>query len=168
MLLALQIHHINPPNQSPSLSSPHLCLPDALDSLSEADVVGLVLVEGKADNDSGSVQTPDRDLACPRHSVLGNVINNDVLEAGVGVNEEGGAEGGVEDGVEGASGERSEGNGNQGSGNETVEGPVVRTVARIGWGNGGGVVDYLKVRYRIGGGVRLRASWLLNALIPVP
>jgi len=155
------------PNKStkpiPSLPSPHLCLPDALDSLSKADVVGLVLVEGKADNDSSGVQTPAEGLACPRHSVLGNVVNNDVLEAGVGVDEEGGAEGSVEDGVDGASGERREGNGDQGSGNETVKGPVVGAVAGIGWGDGGGVVDYLKVRGNESDeGSPPRASWVVE------
>lgn len=118
-----------------------LSLPQSLDGLGDADIAGLVLVEGKADNDGGGVEAPDGSLAGPGCSVLRNVIDDDVLEAGVRVDEEGGAQDGIHGGVERAGGERSDGKGDQGRSDETVKGPVVGAVRGRRGRYGGSIVD---------------------------
>lgn len=118
-----------------------LSLPDALDGLGKTDIGGLELVKGKADEDGSGVKAPGEELASSGDALLGNVVDNDVAEAGVGVDEDGGGEDGVHGGVERASGEGSDGQGNKTGGDDTVEGPVVGTMGRRGGRNRGGGVD---------------------------
>lgn len=47
----------------------------------------------------------------------------------------------VGDRVKGAGGERGDGEGDEGDGDQALEGPVVGAVSRIGIGDGGGLVD---------------------------
>lgn len=74
-------------------------------------------------------------------SPCGDVVDNNLLEAHVGVEEENAAEDGVESRVERASGEGSDGQGDEAGGEETLECPVVGSVGGVGIGNGSRVVD---------------------------
>lgn len=115
-------------------------LPDALDGLSKTDIGGLELVKGKANEDGSGVKAPGKDLAGLGDALRGNVVDNDVAEASVGVDKDGGGEDGVHGGVERAGGEGSDGQGNETGGDDTVEGPVVGAMRRRGRGNLDGVV----------------------------
>ena len=119
-----------------------LSLPDALDGLGKTDIGGLELVKGKANEDGGGVEAPGEELAGGGNALLGDVVDNDVAEAGVGVNKDGGGEDGVHGRVERAGGEGSDGQGDKAGGDDTVEGPVVGAMRRRGGGNLDGVVDY--------------------------
>ena len=77
-------------------ASPQSSLPNALDSLDDADVVCLELVQANGDEDGGGVETPDEEPADARHALLWHVVNHDCLEAYVRVHQDGGAEDGVE------------------------------------------------------------------------
>lgn len=87
----------------------HLCLPNPLDGLCDANIVCLEFVQTDSYKDGGSVQAPHEQLAGLGVSAVGNVVDEDALEAGVGMNNEGGAKRGVENGVDGAGDEGGEG-----------------------------------------------------------
>lgn len=108
-----------------SLQVPSLCLPDSLDSLSDANVIGLKLVQANANSDSRQVQAPPEELSQTWVGSLGNVVNDDGLEADVGVQEDGGAQNGVGGGVERAGGKGRDGERHEAGGEETLKGPVV-------------------------------------------
>ncbi len=122
--------------------SSHSCGPHTLDSLGDAHIGGFELVEGQADDGGGGVDGPGEELAHARHPLFGDVIDDDVLEAGVRVDEDGGAQDGVERRVQRAGREGGDGERDQGAGDQPVKGPVV---GPVGWGRGrygGGIVYY--------------------------
>lgn len=115
--------------------------PNALDGLGDADIGSLELVEGQADDSGGGVEAPNKGHASLGRPLFGDVIDDDVLEAGVGVDEDGGAEDGVERRVQRASREGGDGERDQRGGDQTVKGPVVGAVRRRRGRYGGGIVD---------------------------
>lgn len=135
-----QQHSSFQPVLAAKLSQSRLSLPDALDGLGKTDIGGLELVKGKANEDGSGVETPGEELAGGGNALLGDVVDNDVAEAGVGVDEDGGGEDGVHCRVERAGGKRSDGQRNKTGGDDTVEGPVVGAMGRRGRGNVDGVV----------------------------
>lgn len=102
-----------------------LSLPHSLDRLSDTNIIGLKLVQTNTDSDSSQVQPPPENLAQAGISLLGDVVDDDLLEAHVGVEEHGGAEDGIHGGVEGARGKGDDGDGDEAGGEEAFEGPVV-------------------------------------------
>lgn len=118
-----------------------LRLPHPLDRLRDANVVGLKLVQADADLDGGDVERPPEHLAELRPALLGDVVDDDLLEAHVGVQQEGAAEDGVGGGVQGAGGEGGDGEGDDARGEEALRCPVVGALCRVGFGDGGWVVD---------------------------
>lgn len=125
-----------------SLSKHHpLCLPDLLNSLGNTNIVGLKLIQSHADGDGRQVQAPPEDLSQAGVAGLGDVVDDDGLEANMRVQQDGGAQDGVGGGVERAGGEGSNGEGHEAGGEEALKGPVVGAVRGVGVGNGDGVVD---------------------------
>lgn len=118
-----------------------LSVPDSLDTLGEADVVCLKLVEANTSKNSGGVQPPHEALAGLGDTLAGKIVDNARLEADVRVDENGRDEDGVHDGVEGTRGKGSNGQRDQAGRNEALEAPVVATVGSGRVGDGGGVVD---------------------------
>lgn len=102
-----------------------LCLPDSLDSLSDADVIGLKLVQADANSDSRQVQTPPEELSQARVGSRRDVVNDDGLEADVGVQQDGRAQDGVGGGVERTGGKGRNGERHEAGGEEALKGPVV-------------------------------------------
>lgn len=135
-----QQHSSFQPVLAAKLSQSRLSLPDALDGLGKTDIGGLELVKGKANEDGSGVEAPGEELAGGGNALLGDVVDNNVAEAGVGVDEDGGGEDGVHGRVERAGGKRSDGQGNKTGGDDTVEGPVVGAMGRRGGRNVDGVV----------------------------
>lgn len=117
-----------------------LCRPNPLDSLSQADVRSLELVQSQPNHYGCRIQAPGEDFARAGCSLLGDIIDDDVLEAGVRVDEDCGAEDGVQGRVERASRERSDGERDERGSNQAIECPVVRTVGRRRGRYGGRVV----------------------------
>lgn len=108
-----------------SLYASTLCLPEPPDSLGNSNVVGLKLVQSHADSDGRKIQAPPEDLSQARVALLGDVVDDDGLEAEVRVQQEGGAQDGVGGGVERAGGEGRNGERHEAGGEEALEGPVV-------------------------------------------
>jgi len=104
---------------------PSLCLPESLDSLSDADVIGLKLVQANTNSDSRKVQTPPEELSQAGVGSRGDVVNDDGLEADVGVQEDGRAQDGVGGGVERTGGKGRNGERHEAGGEEALKGPVV-------------------------------------------
>lgn len=102
-----------------------LCLPDSLDSLSDADVIGLKLVQANANSDGRQVQTPPEELSQAGIGSRGDVVNDDGLEADVGVQQDGRAQDGVGGGVERTGGKGRNGERHEAGGEEALKGPVV-------------------------------------------
>ena len=72
---------------------------------------------------------------------LGNVVDDDGLEANVRVEENGRAQDGVHGRVERAGGEGSDGEGDERSGEEALKSPVVGAVGGVGGRDGSGFVN---------------------------
>jgi hypothetical protein len=102
-----------------------LCLPESLKGLRDTNIVGLKLVQAHANSDSRNVQTPPEDFSQAGVALLGDVVNDDGLEADVRVQEDGGAQDGVGGGVERSRGEGRNGEGHEAGGKDALEGPVV-------------------------------------------
>lgn len=84
-------------------------LPDPLDGLGQADVVGLELVQADADEDGGAVEEPHGRLAGLGVLARGDVVDDDGLDAEVAVDEQQRAQDGVEPRVQGAAREGGQG-----------------------------------------------------------
>lgn len=118
--------HFPSPLFFPSLCTyPTLCLPESLDSLSDAHVIGLKLVQANADSDGRKVQAPPEVLSHVGVGSLGDVVNEDGLEADVGVQEDGRAQDGVGGGVERTGGKGRNGERHEAGSEEALKGPVV-------------------------------------------
>lgn len=124
-----------------SIFSVHLRLPKSLDSLGDANIVGLELVQSNADGQGSDVEQPAEEGSQTGVSAIGDVVNDDLLETGVGVEEENAGEDGVGGRVERAGGEGGDGKRDKTSGDETLKGPVVGTVGGVGLGDGSRIVD---------------------------
>ena len=72
---------------------------------------------------------------------LGNVVDDDGLEANVGVQEQSRAQDGVEGGVERAGSEGSDGERDERGSEKALESPVVGAVGGVGVGDRSRVVD---------------------------
>lgn len=126
---------------TPSLFHSCLCRPDTLDKLGDTNVVRLKLVQAHTNNESRAVQRPPENLVQTGMCSLGDVVDNNLLETHVGVEEESTAEDGIGGGVERASGEGSNGQGDETGSDEALERPVVGAVGGAGLRNGSWVVD---------------------------
>lgn len=120
---------------------PSSCRPDPPDTLGQADVVGLKLVQAHTDDGGGDVEQPHGGLAGLGHAALGQVVGDDVLEAEVRMQQQRAAQDGVHDGVVGAGGEGRDSQRHQAGGQDALKGPVVVAVARGRGRDGGRVVD---------------------------
>lgn len=120
---------------------PRLRLPYTLNGLSDTDIVRLELVQTQADGEGGGVQAPPEQLAQAGVRAVGNVVDDDLLEAHVGVQQDAAAEDGVHGGVQGAGSEGSDGERDETEGKAALEDPVVGALGGVGLGNGGGIVD---------------------------
>lgn len=118
------------------------CLPDPFDGLGQTNVSRLKLVQRQTDHDGGRIETPGEDFAGAWCALLGDVIGDDVLESGVRVDEEGGAQEGIEGRVQRASGKWRDGQRDKGGSDEPVKGPVVGAVRGRGLRYGRRVVYY--------------------------
>lgn len=118
-----------------------LSLPHPLDGLRNTNVVGLKLVQANADGQRGEVEPPPEEPTEVGPGLLRNVVDDDLLEAHVGVQQDGAAEDGVEGGVERAGGEGGDGEGDEAGGEQALGGPVVGALGGVGRRDGGRVVD---------------------------
>lgn len=118
-----------------------LSLPHPLDSLCQANVVGLKLVQTDANQDSGGVEGPHGELAGLGETAVGDIVDEDILETGVRVHEDCAAESGIEHGVQRTGSERSDGQGDEAGGEQTVKGPVVGAVRGRRRRDGSRVID---------------------------
>lgn len=99
-----------PPNPSIYLLlQASLCLPNSLDSLSHTNVIRLKFIQAHTNQQGSSIQAPPESLAKLGPSLLGNIINDNLLEAHVGVEEDGTADDGIHGGVDGTGGEGGDG-----------------------------------------------------------
>ncbi|KAL3958645.1 hypothetical protein ACCO45_006807 [Purpureocillium lilacinum] len=114
--------HRTPHTHSPRSS--RLCSPNPSDGLRDAHVVGLKLVQADADGDGRGVEQPPEALAEAGVSLLGDIVDENLLEAEVRVQQHGAAEDGVHGGVEGAGGEGSDGQGTR---------PAARRRSNVQW-----------------------------------
>ena len=106
-----------------------LRIPDTLNSLGKANIIGLELVQADPDKHGGAVEGPPEELADGGEAFYGNIVDNDGLEADVGVDEDGAAENSIQNGVDTARGERRNGQGHETGGEEPLKRPVVRAMA---------------------------------------
>lgn len=162
----------SPPNAPRQVPLPHLCLPHALDSLGDADVIRLELVQANAYDDGGGIQPPPEQPAQTGVSPLGDVVDDDGLEANVGVDEDGRAQDRVHGGVERARRKGGNGQRHQARGQEALKRPVVRAVGGRGGRNGSRVVDW-KVLADVENGASTCAErgWVSNSgsvFVPPP
>lgn len=118
-----------------------LSFPHPLDSLCQTNVVGLKLVQTDANQDSGGVEGPHGELAGLGETAVGDIVDEDVLETGVRVHEDCAAESGIEHGVQRTGSERSDGQGDEAGGEQTVKGPVVGAVRGRRRRDGSRVID---------------------------
>lgn len=67
---------IPPCLSTPVLSLITLCLPDPLDCLSHADIIGLELVKANAHNNRGQVESPTKQLAGLRNTLRRQIVDD--------------------------------------------------------------------------------------------
>lgn len=117
------------------------CSPHPLDRLCHTNIVGLKLVQADANRNRRQVERPPEKLTQAGVFLLGDVVDDDGLEADVRVKEHSGAEDGIHGRVQGAGGEGSHGQRDEASGEKALKGPVVGAMSSIGLRNGSRVVD---------------------------
>lgn len=78
-------------------------------SIIRTNIMRLEFIKSNSHNHRGDVERPHGELAPERHALVWQVVDDDGLEADVGVDEDAGAEESVRGRVEGAGGEGGDG-----------------------------------------------------------
>lgn len=116
-------------------------MPHPRNHLSHTDIRRLKLVQTQGDEGGSGVEAPHNTRADLGHALLGQVVDDDVLEAEVGVDDDEGAEDGVHDRVERPGGEGGHGQGHQAEADGALKGPVVGAVGGRSRGDADGLVN---------------------------
>lgn len=115
----------------------------------EPNIIRLKLVKSNADKHRRKLQAPHEELPDAGHPLVRDIVNDECLEADVGVDEDARDEYRVQEWIVYAGNERREGQRDETGGQKALEGPVVAAVRwRRRW-NWGWVIDFNTVSGRV-------------------